>query len=41
VKAVAVALIGIGGYLMYVAYEAIHNKAPATPVTKAKAAIAA
>jgi threonine/homoserine/homoserine lactone efflux protein len=39
-----VAALGIltafaGAYLMYVAYEAIHNKSAATPVTKAKTAL--
>ena len=39
--ALAAAMIVAGAYLMYVAYEAIHNKTAATPVTKATTAATA
>ena len=38
--ALAVLMVGFGGYMMYVAYESIHNKTgAATPIVKAKAAL--
>ena len=37
--ALAILAISLGGYLMYVGYEAIHNKTTATPITKAKSAL--
>ena len=38
-SSVGVLLLGVGCYLMYVAYEAIHTKQPAAPLTKATASI--
>ena len=37
--AVAATMIVAGAYLMYVAYEAIHHKLAAAPITKASTAI--
>jgi hypothetical protein len=31
--------LGVGFYLMYVAYEAVHKKTTAAPLTKATASI--
>ena len=38
-SSVGVLLLGVGCYLMYVAYEGIHNKTSAAPLTKATASI--
>ena len=38
--AVAVAMIGVGIFLMREGYLAFHNKTTAAPITKAKTAIA-
>jgi len=38
-SSIGVLLLGVGAYLMYVAYEAIHNKSTATPLKKATASI--
>jgi hypothetical protein len=40
-SSVGVLLLGVGVYMMYVAYEAIHNgnKTSAAPLTKATASI--
>jgi hypothetical protein len=37
--ALAILMIGAGLYMMYDAYEAIHNKTTAAPVTKATTAL--
>lgn len=37
--ALAIIAAAVGGYLMYNAYEAIHNKGAAAPVKKATAAL--
>jgi threonine/homoserine/homoserine lactone efflux protein len=39
VAALAAAMIVGGTYLLYVSYEAIHNKKAATPITKATKAL--
>lgn len=37
--ALGVAMIAAGAYLCYVAYEAIHDKTTAHPLTKASSAV--
>jgi hypothetical protein len=36
---VALFFVGVGGFMMYEAYEAIHDKTTAAPLTKAKASL--